>query len=283
MDISNPESGGAVFAAPDDESYLVECSGGVLRLTFNRPAFGNSVPAQNVPPLIALFQAAQAAPSVRCILISANGKVFSAGGDVAGFAKSLEQATQVRQADFGRRLVLVAKLVEAVCAFDRPIIVAMPGAAAGAGLLYPLAADLVIGDENAAFVFAHQRVGLSPDGGVTSLLPLTVGVRTARMLLLTAAKLDAPEALRLGMLHRIVPAESLGAEAAKLAYAFAAAPQSAISAAKRLINMAGKRTLSAQLEAEAESIVACVGDPDFTEGVGAFIEKRKARFPSAQT
>jgi 2-(1,2-epoxy-1,2-dihydrophenyl)acetyl-CoA isomerase len=271
-----------MFESPDDENFLVALSGGVLRLTFNRPEFGNAVPAQSVPALIAVFEAAQAEHAVRCILISAKGKVFSAGGDVAGFSKSLEQDRLVRQADFARRLGLVARLVEAVCAFDRPIVVAMPGAAAGAGLLYPLAADLVIGDVNAAFVFAHQRVGLSPDGGVTSLLPLTVGVRTARMLLLTAAKVDAAEALRLGLLHRMVPTESLEVESLKLARNFAAAPQLAISAAKRLINTGWRNTLAAQLEAEADSIVACVGDPDFAEGVGAFIEKRKTRFPSAQ-
>jgi 2-(1,2-epoxy-1,2-dihydrophenyl)acetyl-CoA isomerase len=282
MDKSSSEQNLATLETPDDESFLVERSGGVLRLMFNRPEFGNSVPAQSVPALIAVFEAAQDEPAVRCILISANGKVFSAGGDVAGFAKTLEQDRTVRQADFTRRLGLVARLVEAVCAFDRPIIVAMPGAAAGAGLLYPLAADLVLGDVNAAFVFAHQRVGLSPDGGVTSLLPLTVGVRTARMLLLTAAKVDAAEAQRLGLLHRMVPTESLEAESMKLARNFAAAPQLAISAAKRLINTGWRDTLAAQLEAEAKHIVACVGDQDFAEGVGAFIEKRKARFPSAQ-
>jgi 2-(1,2-epoxy-1,2-dihydrophenyl)acetyl-CoA isomerase len=271
-----------MFESPEDQSYLVALEGGVLRLTFNRPEFGNAIPSHNVPPLIALFQNAQTMPAVRCILISAKGKVFSAGGDVAGFARSLEQERDALQADFSRRLSLVSHLVQAICAFDRPIVVAMPGAAAGAGLLYPLAADVVIADATAAFVFAHQRIGLSPDGGVTSLLPLVVGERTARMLLLTATKVDAAEALRLGMIHRIVPIESLEAESVKQANAFAAAPQQAISTAKRLMNTGWHNRLAAQLQAEADGIVTCVGDPDFAEGVAAFIEKRKARFPSAQ-
>jgi len=275
-------NGANMFEAPEDQSFLVALDGGVLRLTFNRPEFGNAVPAANVPRLIALFQAAQTDPAIRCILISAKGKVFSAGGDVAGFTKSLEQDIDVRQADFARRLGLVAKLVEAVCVFDRPIIVAMPGPAAGAGLLYPLAADVVMGDASAAFVFAHQRIGLSPDGGVTSLLPLTVGDRMARMLLLTAAKVDAAEALRLGMLHRIVPTESLESESLKQAHGFAAAPQRAIAVAKRLTNTGWQHRLADQLQAEADGIVACVADPDFAEGVAAFMEKRKAKFPSAQ-
>ena len=272
-----------MFEAAADQSFLVELSGGLLRLTFNRPEFGNSVPAQSVPELIKLFRQAQEENAVRCILVSGKGKVFSAGGDVAGFVQSLEQDQAVRQADFSRRLGIVSHLVEAVCAFDRPIVVSMRGAAAGAGLLYPLAADFVVGDESAAFVFAHQRIGLSPDGGVTSLLPLSVGVRTARMLLLTAAKVDATEALRLGMLNRIVPADSLDAESLKLAQHLSTAPQRAIIAAKRLVNAGSRRMLAEQLHAEADGIVACVGDPDFAEGVRAFIEKRKARFPSAQT
>jgi len=278
---SQKQDGLNIFQTPDDESYLVEFSGGVLRLTFNRPEFGNSVPAQAVPSLIALFQTAQTEPLVRCILISAQGKVFSAGGDIVGFAKTLKQDVAARQADFSRRLGLVSTLVEAVCAFNRPIVVAMQGAAAGAGLLYPLAADVVVGDSNATFVFAHQRIGLNPDGGITALLPLSVGVRMARMLLITAAKVDSAEALRLGMLHRIVSTESLEAESLKLAQGLAAAPQRAISAAKQLINTGWQNILATQLEAEAEGIVACVGDPDFAEGVSAFLEKRKPRFPSA--
>jgi 2-(1,2-epoxy-1,2-dihydrophenyl)acetyl-CoA isomerase len=270
-----------MIETPEDQSYLVDLTDGVLRLTFNRPEFGNAIPSTATPLLERLFRAAQADPAVRCILVSGKGKVFSAGGDVVGFARSLEQDAATRQADFGARLTRLEGLVQAVVAFDRPIVASIRGAAAGAGLLYPLAADVAIGDDSAAFVFAHQRVGLSPDGGVSGLLPQVVGERTARTLLLTAAKLDAAEALRLGILSRIVPAEELEAESAKQARRFAQAPQLAIVSAKRLVRGATTRPLAEQLEAETAAIVACVGDPDFTEGVRAFIEKRGARFPSA--
>jgi 2-(1,2-epoxy-1,2-dihydrophenyl)acetyl-CoA isomerase len=267
---------------PEDSSYLVDLNDGVLKVTFNRPEQGNALPSTAIPELKRLFQEAQRDSAVRCLLVQAKGKVFSAGGDVASFANSVKQDVAARQADFSRRLGNLAALVEAVAAFDRPIVTAIRGAAAGAALMYPLVSDYVIGDESAAFVFAHQRVGLSPDGGVSFLLPQVVGARTARTLLLTAAKLDAQEALRLGILSRIVPAEELEPEALIAAQRFARAPQLAVSLAKRLVNAASSRSLSDQLRAEREGIVDCVADPDFTEGVTAFVEKRKSNFPSTR-
>lgn len=266
-----------------DGSYLVEVQDGVLRLSFNRPEFGNAVPSSATPQLAALFAAAQADPAIRCILVRGEGRIFSAGGDVAGFKRSLEQTKEERSADFAARLKILRGVVEAVIAFDRPIVASIRGAAAGAGLLYPLAADYVIGDATATFVFAHQKVGLSPDGGVTVLLPQVVGERMARTLLLTAAKVDADEAQGLGMLHRIVDAEALEDEAMKMARRLARAPQLAIRSAKQMLTAAPFRTIGERLDAETAGIVACVADDDFAEGVGAFLEKRASSFPSARS
>jgi 2-(1,2-epoxy-1,2-dihydrophenyl)acetyl-CoA isomerase len=270
-----------MIETPDDRCYLVDLADGVLRLTFNRPEFGNALPSAATPMLERLFRAAHSDPAIRCILVEGTGKVFCAGGDLVSFAHSIEQEPEARQADFARRLTLLGGLVQAVLAFDRPVVAAIRGAVAGVGLLYPLAADVAIGDESAAFVFAHQRVGLSPDGGVTTLLPQVVGERMARTLLLTAARLDAVEAHRLGILSRIVPADGLAHESAQLARRFAEAPQRAIVAAKRLVNAASSTSLAEQLAAETAAMVACVGDADFAEGVRAFLEKRRAVFPSA--
>ena len=269
-----------MIQSADDGSYLVELADGVLRLSFNRPQFGNAIPKTAVPGLTALFRAAQDEPAVRCILVRGEGKLFSAGGDVASFAESIQQDVATRRADFARRLPLARGLVEAIAAFDRPIVASVRGAAAGAGLFYPLVADYVIGDDTATFVFAHQRVGLSPDGGVTAVLPLVVGVRMARMLLLTAAKVDAEEALRLGILHRIVAADALEDEATKMAARLARAPQTAIRLAKKMVNDSPALTLGEILDSETAGIVECVGDEDFSEGVRAFMEKRSPRFPS---
>jgi len=272
-----------MIQSADDSSYLVEVADGVLRLSFNRPEFGNAMPSTATTPLTALFRAAQADRTIRCILVRGEGRIFSAGGDVAGFQRSLSQTKRERAEDFGRRLGVLRGLVDAVMAFDRPIVASVRGAAAGAGLLYPLVADYVIGDETATFVFAHQKVGLSPDGGVTVLLPGVVGERMARTLLLTAAKVDADEAKALGMLHRIVAGDALEQEAAKMARRFARAPQKAIRLAKTLLRDAPLRSAATQLDAETAGIVACVTDDDFEEGVNAFLEKRAADFPSTRT
>lgn len=271
-----------MIQSADDQSYLVELEDGVLRLSFNRPQFGNAIPSTTVPQLTALFRAAQDDRAVRCILVRGEGRMFSAGGDVAGFARSIEQDVATRQADFAARLPRARALVEAIAAFDRPIVASVRGAAAGAGLFYPLVADYAIGDDSALFVFAHQKIGLSPDAGVTAVLPQVVGQRMARMLLLTAAKVDAAEALRLGILHAVVGADVLEEKAMKMARRLARAPQRAIALAKVMTNAAADRSLAEILDAETAGIVACVGDPDFTEGVRAFIEKRPAVFPSTR-
>lgn len=272
-----------MIEAPEDGSYLVELDAGVLRVSFNRPDFGNAVPTAAVPQLIALFEQAKDDPSIRAILMRGEGRMFSAGGDVAAFKRSLAQNREERQADFAERLPRLRKLVETVVSFDKPLVVAIRGACAGAGLLYPLAADIVIGEADASFVFAHQRIGLSPDGGVTALLPLVVGARAARRLILTAAKVEAEEAIRLGLLDEIVETGTLESTSLNIARRLARAPQTAIRIAKRLLAaQAAGASLAEMLDGETAGIVASVGDDDFAEGVSAFMEKRAASFPSAR-
>jgi len=262
--------------------YLAEQAGGLLRIIFNTPDQGNPIPAAAVIPLTARFQAAQSDPSVRCILVSGAGKHFSTGGNVANFFDELANGPGYLAETFRGRLNLTAGLVDAVLGFDRPIIAAIRGGVAGAGLLFALAADVVLADDTAMLLFAHQRVGLTPDAGVSYLLPRAVGLREAKRLVLTAARLDATEARRLGLIHRLVAADQLEPAAIKLAAQFCRAPQQAIRTAKSLLTESLGATLERQLAAETDAIVGCVADADFAEGVTAFIEKREVRFPSAE-
>lgn len=265
-----------------DAAYRVGRAGGVLTLSFDQPDAGNAIPQAAVPGLTALFRSIADDPSVRVLLVRGEGRNFSTGGDVRSFARALDQSVEDRQADFGRRLDAVKPLVEAYLAIKVPIVVACQGAVAGAGLMYPLGADYVLADDTVAFLFSHQRVGLTPDGGVSLLLPRVVGMRRATELILTAAKVDAAEAHRIGMVSRIVTAEWLQDEAVRQAHRFARAPVGAIRAAKALIIQSASRSDADQLQAERDAIVASVGDPDFAEGVSAFLEKRVAVFPSTQ-
>lgn len=263
---------------PEDNSFLVALDNGLLTITFNRPDAGNAIPPQNVPLLAEVFEQAQAQDSVRAILVQAAGRVFSAGGDVANFARTLDEPVGERQQQFRERLDRASRLVRAVLGFERPLVVAMRGAAAGAGLLYPLAADAVIADENASFVFAHQRVGLSPDAGVSYLLPHVVGARRARNLFLTTARVNAGKALEYGLVTDLVATDDFDERVAKVATAMSRVPATAAVLAKRLANSAPTAELDAHLDAERDAIVACVGTEDFGEGVRAALEKRAPRF-----
>jgi 2-(1,2-epoxy-1,2-dihydrophenyl)acetyl-CoA isomerase len=260
--------------------YVSERAGGVATLTFNRPEVGNAVSAEMVPGLLGFFRGARSDPSVRCIIIKGVGKHFSTGGDLATYGRLLQAGPDALQREFEARLTQVADLVEAVLAFDRPIIAAVKGAVAGAGLMFALAADFVIADESAMFLFSHQKVGLPPDGGVSWLLPRLVGHRTASRLILTAARVMAAEAERIGLVSQLVASDRLEQEAADFAAPFVTAPQAAVKYAKSLLRSSLETDAAQHLRAERAAIVACVGDPDFAEGVTSFLEKRQARFPS---
>jgi 2-(1,2-epoxy-1,2-dihydrophenyl)acetyl-CoA isomerase len=259
----------------------VEREDGVLTLTFDRPESGNAIPREWTTSLIALFESVNDDSSVRSLLVRGEGQHFSLGGDVRGFAAELDRPAEARQADFHRRLDLVTRLVSAFVRIEVPVVVACQGGAAGAGLMYPLGADYVVGEPGSFLVFAHQRLALTPDGGVSYLLPRVVGERVARQLVLTSARVDAEEARRLGIVSRIVEPDQVEPEARKQARRFAQGPAEAARAAKKLINAALDASLTDQLDAERDAIVASVGHPDFAEGVRAFVDKRQPSFPSA--
>jgi 2-(1,2-epoxy-1,2-dihydrophenyl)acetyl-CoA isomerase len=261
-----------------DEGFLVDKSEGVLTLSFNRPEQGNAIPSSAVPELINLFNSINGDASVRAVLIRGEGKHFSAGGDVAGFAQTLSLSPEERRENFAARLDRTSVYVSAYVDIQVPVVVACKGGVAGGGLMYALGADYVLADDTAAFVFAHQRVGLTPDCGLSYLLPKIVGVRHAAELVLTAAKIDAAEAHRLGMVSRIVTSETLDTEARALAVKFARGPADVLRTAKHLLHAGLERSIAQALEAERNAIVACVGEAAFEEGVRAFVDKRAPDF-----
>jgi 2-(1,2-epoxy-1,2-dihydrophenyl)acetyl-CoA isomerase len=265
----------------EDEGFITERTEGVLIVTFNRPAFGNAIPSAATAGLTELFRAIGLDKSVRALLFRGDGKIFSAGGDIQNFRETLEVVPKIRQEDYRARLDRAIGLLDSFMALDLPIIAACQGGVAGAAMAYVLGADVVLADETVNFAFSHQRIGLTPDGGISALLPRVVGERKALELVLTAASVRAEEALRIGLISRVVPAKDLQSEALKLAQQLAKAPQNVIRAAKRLVRASAHRTLIEQLAAERDAIADSVAHPDFEEGVRAFLEKRIARFPSA--
>jgi len=206
-------------AAPVPSAYRAEVADGVLRLTFTRPEAGNAIPTEAVPGLKSLVQGINADPLVRAVLVRGEGANFSAGGDLKGFERGLSLSPEERRADFERRLAILGDLVAAFLTLEVPVVAACRGGIAGAGLMYALGADVVMVDDTAKFIFAQQRIGLTPDGGISHLLPRIVGLRRASQLILTGAVVGAAEALALGLVSRIVASADLDAQAEQQAAA----------------------------------------------------------------
>jgi 2-(1,2-epoxy-1,2-dihydrophenyl)acetyl-CoA isomerase len=216
-------------------------------------------------------------PAVRAVLLAGRGRFFCVGGDLRSFAavgdavpELLKQITTHLHAALSR-----------FARMDAPVVAAVQGAAAGAGMSMACAADLVLCGESASFTMAYTRAGLTPDGSSTHFLPRLVGVRRALELALTNRVLTAAEALEWGIASRVVPDDRLAEEAEKLARTLAAGPTGAFGATKRLVLAGGGDRLEAQMELESRAIADAARSPDGREGIAAFLAKRAPEFRGA--
>lgn len=168
--------------------------------------------------------------------------------------------------------------VAALRRMDKPVVAAVQGATAGFGVSLTLAADLAIAADDAVLTLAYCHIGASPDGGSTFHLPRAVGMKRAMEIALLGERFGAEDAVRMGLVNRVVPAAELAAEAARLAGRLAQGPTAAYARTKRLLNTSLDNSLAAQLAAESESFAASTMTEDFREGVTAFLEKRPPAF-----
>jgi 2-(1,2-epoxy-1,2-dihydrophenyl)acetyl-CoA isomerase len=245
----------------------------VAFLSLARPDAANTMNLEFGREFLAAAFAIEAAPSVRAVLLTGQGKNFCFGGDLKGMVAS---GTDVRAylseltTHLHAGMALLARL-------DAPVIAAVNGTAAGAGLGLVLAADLAIAARSAKFAPAYTGVGLTPDAGCTFLLPRAVGYKRAMELLLTNRVLDAQQALDWGLVNQVVEDETLAETAAALAGRLAAGPAGAFGAVKRLLAEA-EPGFEAQLARESRSIASRGMTAEGREGIAAFLEKRAPRF-----
>lgn len=261
-----------------DDSILLTREGAIATLTLNRPDSLNSLDLAMMDALVGHAATLAGDDEVRCIVIRGAGRHFMAGGDIRTFAANLGAPPAQRRHDFTRIVRRVHTAIEAIYRMPHPVVAAVHGAVAGFGLSLMCACDLAVAADSSYFTSAYRQIGLTPDGGATYALPRIVGIKKAMEIVLLGERFGAEDALRIGLVNRVVPEAELAAAVENLAAALASGPALALRNGKRLINQSLSQSLSIQLDAEAASFGACSATPDFVEGIGAFLEKRSPRF-----
>jgi 2-(1,2-epoxy-1,2-dihydrophenyl)acetyl-CoA isomerase len=261
-----------------NDTILLARDGPVATLTLNRPDALNALDLAMVEALVARTSEVACDDSLAVVVLCGSGKHFMAGGDIRTFAASLPQEPADRRRGFQRMVERMHVAIEQLHRMPHPVVARVHGAVAGFGLSLMNACDLVVAADDAYFASAYRHIALTPDGGGTWTLPRIVGLRRALEILLLGERFDAAEALRLGLVNRVVAADELDAAIGAVVQSLVAGPRAALRGAKRLVRDAAARSLSEQLEAEAISFGACTATADFEEGITAFLAKRPPRF-----
>jgi 2-(1,2-epoxy-1,2-dihydrophenyl)acetyl-CoA isomerase len=258
------------------QTILTAQDGGVLTVTFNRPEVLNAFNDQMSAELGEALRQAERDALVRCLVLLGSGRGFSAGQDLSAFREREQRpgGHSIRE----HLKTSYNPIVTRMRALEKPIIAGLNGVAAGVGLSLALACDIRIAADNAVLTTGFSRIGLIPDGGMSFMLPLLVGLGRASELAFTSDRIDAAEAHRLGLVNRVVPADQLGEATQALARQLAVMPTRAIGLTKRAFNQAILANLDAWLDYEAHLQEIAGRTEDHQEGVKAFLEKRPATF-----
>jgi 2-(1,2-epoxy-1,2-dihydrophenyl)acetyl-CoA isomerase len=253
----------------------VERRGAVCVITLDRTGEANALHRAMAVELAGVAEACEDDASVRAVVLTGNGRFFCAGGDVKAMAAFGDHAGREIQAladDFHR----------AIAAFSRmaaPLVIAVNGTAAGAGMSLAAIGDLVVAADAATFTMAYTGVGLSPDGSSTWYLPRLLGLRRTQELMLTNRRLSAAEARDWGLVTQVVATPELAlAQALQWAESLARGAAGSHGSVRRLLLATFGNGLEAQMELEGRAISACAASPDGREGVSAFLARRPPRF-----
>ncbi len=256
----------------DYETILYNLDEGVLTITLNRPDVLNAFNRKMTDELQDAFKKAGRDSDVRCIVLTGAGRAFSSGEDLK--ARSVNG-----ESDFGSTLrQRYNPLVSRMRNIEKPVLGSINGVAAGAGCSIALACDLRIASDKARFMEVFVRVGLVPDSGSSFFLPRLVGLGKALEMAFLGDEVGAEEALRLGLVNRLVPPEELESATRDLALRLAKGPTKAIGLAKRAMNHALHMDLEQILDYEVYAQETAGASADHQEGLTAFAEKRPPNF-----
>jgi 2-(1,2-epoxy-1,2-dihydrophenyl)acetyl-CoA isomerase len=262
------------------ELVLLAEADGVATLVLNRPEKLNAFADDMREQFAAAIETVATRAGVRVLVVTGAGRAFCAGGDIGHMVRLKERGAAFE----GGLSTLVAAggaAIARLVSLPFPTIACVNGPAAGGGCNLALACDLRIASDQASFGESFVRIGLHVDWGGSYFLPRLVGTSKALELCWLGDMIDAAEALRIGLVNRVVPHQRLAEETRALAAHLAAAPQTSLRAAKRSLRASAERTLEECLDAEFEAQAACWASTDSDEGVRAFVEKRPAGFATA--
>ena len=256
------------------ENITYAVKDGVATITLNRPDAYNALNLGLARDVFHATLEADEDREVRCLVITGAGRAFCAGGDVKDFADNPDRIG-----------ILIKELttylhgaVSRLARTPKPVIMAVNGVAAGGGMSFALAGDLVVAAESAKFTMAYSKIAASPDGSSSYFLPRLIGLRRAMELHFTNRVLSAREAMEWGLVNRVHPDAELAPSVAALARELAEGPTVAFGRAKLLFHQSSQESLETQMELEAQAIAACGHTEDFRNGVTAFARKQTTTF-----
>jgi 2-(1,2-epoxy-1,2-dihydrophenyl)acetyl-CoA isomerase len=254
------------------DSVIQTVADGVATLRLSEPDSRNALSPAIRGALESAVPALIADPAVRCLLITGTGRSFCAGGDLRSLGEpATPSATRMRLA---RSYVWLQALLDS----EKPVVTAVNGVAVGAGFGLAMAGDLILAADDAVFMAGFPAIGVVADYGLGRTLPRAVGAVRAKDILLTGRKVDAAEALSIGMVSRVVPRDALDAQALTIARKLADGPTVALGLTKKLIDQGFDGSVGAYLDREGFAQATAFGTLDFQEGVAAFGDRRAPRF-----
>lgn len=258
-----------------DYRYIkYEIKQNVKKITLNRPDVLNSINREMAHELCKALELAGKDESIRAVLLTGEGRAFSAGQDLREIidaeGKPVNPGSIVKD--------VYNPVIKTIRCIEKPVVCAVNGTAAGAGANISLACDFVIASSNSSFIQSFINIGLVPDSGGTFFLPRIIGYQRAAALMMLGEKISAYEATEMGLIYKVVEPEALMNEATSLAVTLAQMPTKSLGLIKRALNKSSANDLDTQLELEARFQQLAGVSQDYLEGVRAFLEKRKPVF-----
>ena len=255
----------------DYETVKYGQDGAVATITIFRPDAMNSFNTQLRADLLAAFERAAGDDTVRAVIFTGEGRSFSAGADLKDIDSAEKSVDQLLQTEY-------RPVLECIAGMKQPVIAAVGGSAAGIGMSFALACDLLVMADTAFLLSPFTTISLVPDGGLNWLLVQQLGYRRAFQLSIESERISAERCVELGLANKVMPADSLMEETLKWAHALAERAPLSLAATKKAMRHAASNSWASTFDVEAPLQKALRNSEDCEEGVRAFFEKRKANF-----